>query len=204
MVYSRFKPLPREFYAGNTLDVARALLGKVLVHITDDGTIAGRIVETEAYLCNDPACHASRGETARNSVMFGEPGHAYVYFTYGMHFCFNAVTGPKGVGEAVLIRAAEPLDGIEIMAEKRGTDDIINLANGPGKLCRAFGLDRRHNGRDLTLSKLFITDDGYVPAEIVTATRIGIRLATDKPWRFYIAGNPYVSKINNHRLNIRP
>ena len=187
-------PLPREFYLQPTVEAARALLGKVLVHRTNAGVIAGRIVEAEAYLRDDPACHASRGMSRRNAAMFGEPGHAYVYFTYGMHFCFNAVTAPEGVGEAVLIRAAEPLEGIEVMKANRRNGEVTQLASGPGKLCQAFGLDRQHNGLDLTSGELIIADDGCVPQEIVTSTRIGIRVAADKPWRFYIAGNPHVSR----------
>ncbi|HUV04592.1 MAG TPA: DNA-3-methyladenine glycosylase [Armatimonadota bacterium] len=186
--------LPRSFYLQDTVEVARQLLGKALVHHTDGGVVAGRIVETEAYLRDDPACHASRGITRRNAVMFGQPGHAYIYFTYGMYFCFNAVTAPEGIGEAVLVRAAEPLEGIEIMTRNRGTVKLTNLASGPGKLCRAFALDRRHNGLDLTDGDLVIVDDGWRPGKIVTASRVGIRHAADKPWRFYIAGNPHVSR----------
>lgn len=188
------KPLSREFYLQPTIKVARNLLGKTLVHDTEKGIIAGRIVETEAYLCDDPACHASKGMTKRNATMFGEPGHAYVYFTYGMYHCFNAVTAPEGVGEAVLIRAVEPLEGIEIMQANRKMERLINLTSGPGKLCQAFGLDRRHNGLDLTEGELIIADDGWMPEEIVSATRIGISLAADKPWRFYISSSHHVSK----------
>lgn len=191
---SDLQPLPREFYLQPTVEAARALLGKILVHRTDKGVIAGRIVETEAYGTNDPACHACRGMTKRNAVMFGEPGHAYVYFTYGMHYCFNAVTAPEGVGEAVLIRAVEPLEGVEIMKTHRRTSVLTNLASGPGKLCEAFGLDRSHNGLDLTNSELMIVQDDYVVEEVVTTTRVGIREATDYPWRFYIEGNPHVSR----------
>lgn len=187
-------PLPRSFYLQDTVAVARGLLGKVLVHHADDGVIAGRIVEAEAYLRDDPACHASRGMTRRNAVMFGEPGRAYIYFTYGMYFCFNAVTAPEGTGEAVLVRAVEPLEGIELMMRNRGADKLTSLASGPGKLCRAFGLDRRHNGLDLTNGELVIADDGWRPGEIATASRVGIRLAADKPWRFYLAENPHVSR----------
>lgn len=194
MTHSSKNTLPREFYLQPTIDVARNLLGKTLVHDTEKGIIAGRIVETEAYLCDDPACHASRGMTKRNAAMFGEAGHAYVYFTYGMYHCLNAVTAPEGVGEAVLIRAVEPLEGIEIMEANRGKEKLTDLASGPGKLCQAFGLDRRHNGLDLTEGELIIMDYGWIPQEIVTAARIGISLAADKPWRFYISGSHHVSK----------
>jgi len=186
--------LPRSFYEADTVAVAHELLGRVLIHDTREGILAGRIVETEAYLSDDPACHACRGMTARNRMMFGTPGHAYIYFTYGMYYCFNVVTAPEGVGEAVLIRAIEPLEGIEIMMRNRNTDKLLNIASGPGKLCQAFELDKRHNGLDLTNSELVIVDDGYKPDEIVTTTRIGIRLAAELPLRFYIKGNPHVSR----------
>lgn len=192
--FANIPPLPRSFYCRETIEVAQSLLGKVLVRRTDQGIVAGRIVETEAYKQNDPACHASRGMTKRNQVMFGEPGHAYVYFTYGMHFCFNVVTAPQGVGEAVLIRAIEPLEGIDLMARYRRTNKLTNIASGPGKVCQAFGLGREHNGLDLTDGVLTIVDDGHVLDRIVTSTRIGIRLAADLPWRFYIADNPHVSR----------
>ncbi len=194
MIYADCPPLPREFYLRDTIEVARSILGKVIVHRTPETLIAGRIVEAEAYTSNDPSCHACRGMTKRNAQMFGEPGHAYIYFTYGMYYCLNAVTAPEGVAEAVLIRAAEPLQGIDLMVRNRGTDVLTNLASGPGKLCMAFGLEKSQNGLDLTGSDLMIVDDGFVPSEIVTATRIGIRLATDYPWRFYVKGNPHVSR----------
>ncbi len=194
MKYLDCRPLPRKFYLQDTVEAARSILGRVLVHRAPEGIIAGRIVEAEAYTSDDPSCHACKGMTKRNAPMFGPPGHAYVYFTYGMYHCFNAVTAPEGVGEAVLIRAAEPLEGIDLMIDKRGTDVLTNLASGPGKLCMAFGLGKAQNTLDLTGSDLMIVDDGFVPGEIVTATRVGIRLAADYPWRFYLKGNPHVSK----------
>ncbi|HAH87598.1 MAG TPA: DNA-3-methyladenine glycosylase [Armatimonadetes bacterium] len=187
------KTLRREFYLQDTVDVARGLLGKVLVHKTAECILAGRIVETEAYLMDDPACHASRGITPRNAPMFGPPGHAYIYFTYGMHFCMNAVTAPEGVGEAVLIRAVQPLLGIDLMMERRGTRVITNLASGPGKLCQAFGLGREQGGLDLTEGPLVI-EEGEDVTEIITTTRVGIRLAAEKPWRFYQAGSRFISR----------
>lgn len=187
------KTLRREFYLQDTVDVARGLLGKVLVHKIAEGILAGRIVETEAYLMDDPACHASRGITPRNAPMFGPPGHAYIYFTYGMHFCMNAVTAPEGVGEAVLIRAVQPLLGIDFMMERRGTRVITNLASGPGKLCQAFGLGREQGGLDLTEGPLVI-EEGEDVTEIITTTRVGIRLAAEKPWRFYQAGSRFISR----------
>jgi DNA-3-methyladenine glycosylase len=186
-------PLPREFYARDAVEVAQAILGTILVHRTARGIVAGRIVEAEAYTQDDPASHAYAGMTPRNAVMFGEPGHAYVYFTYGMYYCLNTSTGPLGFGSGVLIRAVEPIAGIEMMKNNRKTGKLTNLASGPGKLCQAFGLDRRHNGLDLTDGELTI-HPGDPPGEIASALRIGIRLATDKPWRFYIKDNPFVSK----------
>jgi DNA-3-methyladenine glycosylase len=180
-----FAPLPREFYLQDTILVARALVGKLLVHNTPEGVISGRIVETEAYLRGDPACHANRGMTERNRVMFGPAGHAYVYFTYGMHFCMNAVTQPEGEAEAALIRALRPVEGIELMVRNRKAEQLPNLCSGPGKLTQALGLNRAHNGLDLTDSCLIIADDGEDAGEIVAATRIGIKEFTDKPWRFY-------------------
>jgi len=199
MIDPNAKPLPREFYLQDTIEVARALLGKVLIHRTEEGVFAGRIVETEAYLRDDPACHASRGMTPRNSVMFGEPGHAYVYFTYGMYHCVNAVTSPKGIGEGVLMRAVEPIEGMELMARNRRTEDLMNLTTGPGKLCMAFALDRQHSGLDLISSNLSILDCDGNGEKIVSTTRVGIKLASEKPWRFYLEGNSYVSRVKPMR-----
>ncbi len=155
-------------------------------------------METEAYLTDDPACHAYRGQTPRNSTMFGPPGHAYVYFTYGLHMMLNLVCAPEGIAEAVLIRALEPVAGIEWMrANRGGIMETRQLTNGPGKLAQALGLTRlAHNGLDVTdpNGELQILPNTYPPFEIVTTTRIGITQGVDLPWRFYVQGNPFVSR----------
>ncbi len=174
-----------------TIEVARKLLGSLLVHETAEGRTAGRIVETEAYLAEDPACHASRGKTKRNAMMFGPPGYAYIYFIYGMYHCFNVVTGREGVGEAVLIRALEPVEGVELMRKRRKRDD--QLCNGPGKLVIAMGIERGQNGHFLSQAPLYLESDQR-PKRIVVTTRIGIKEAAELPLRFYIDGNEHVSK----------
>lgn len=185
----------------DTVAAAKSLLGSVLCHETPEGTAAGRIVETEAYLFGDPACHASRGMTPRNAIMFGPPGRAYIYFVYGMYHCFNVVTRPKGVGEAVLIRALEPLEGIDLMRKRRRTDNLHHLCNGPAKLVQALGIDRGQNGEDLRRGKLrLLSAQSYPgwntrqPPDLKSAPRIGISAAVDWPLRFYVAGNPFVSR----------
>lgn len=187
--------LPRQFYARDTVQVARELLGHVLVHHTPEGITAGKIVETEAYLQGDPACHASRGMTPRNRVMFGPPGIAYVYFTYGMHYCFNIVTAGEGVGEAVLIRALEPLEGIPLMQSRRGREKLHELCGGPAKLVQAMGIGRDNNGSDIVTGPLTVLGGEPVSGEmLVVTTRIGIKEGSDLPLRFYIKGNRYISK----------
>ena len=162
--------------------VAPELLHKVLVV----GPCAGRIVEVEAYRSDDPASHTFRGRTPRNATMFGHGGFLYVYFTYGMHFCANIVTSTDGDGQAVLLRAALPLCGLDLMRERRGGRPDTQLTDGPAKLCQAFGLDRRHDGTDLvTHREMAVLDDGTPPpAEPLVTPRIGIRVATDVPWRW--------------------
>lgn len=185
--------LPRDFFARPTAQVARELLGKVLVH----GRTAGMIVETEAYLgLDDKASHASRGPTNRNRVMFGPPGHAYVYFIYGMYECVNAVTEPDGTPGAVLIRAVEPLCGIETMRRRRPkARSVHDLASGPGKLTLALGITRRLNHADLTSGELTVRGwRGAPPFEIAVTPRIGIREAADWPLRFVVRGHPCCSK----------
>ncbi len=165
------------------------MLGKILVHETPNGRMAGRIVETEAYTRDDPACHACRGITKRNAAMFGDPGHAYVYFTYGFHFCLNFVTQPKGIGEAVLIRALEPLEGLDTMwlnrKKSRSKSDAVYLCSGPGKLTQALGIDISLNCADLLGSDLYVLDDTPDLGEVIARPRIGIREAADRLWRFY-------------------
>jgi DNA-3-methyladenine glycosylase len=191
----KMQRLTVRFFAKPTVEVACSLLGKILVHASAAGIAAGRIVETEAYLFHqDPACHAARGKTTRNAAMFGPPGTAYVYLVYGLYHCFNVVTGKAGEGEAVLIRSLEPLSGLELMASRRGTTDTRLLASGPGRLCQALAINLLQNGADLSAGPLYLAEDGYPKAEINTTGRIGIRVAADLPLRFYIAGNPFVSR----------
>jgi DNA-3-methyladenine glycosylase len=188
------RPLPPSFFDRDADVVAPALLGAVLECRTDDGVTRGRIVETEAYVGpHDPACHAAAGLTARNRCLFGPPGTAYVYFIYGMHWCVNAVTREAGYGSAVLIRALEPMSGLDLMRERRhGRDD---LTNGPSRLCAALGIDRRFDGLRLDRGPLVIRAGGSVARDRIAAgPRIGIRKAADWPLRFYLRDNPFVSR----------
>lgn len=186
-------PWQSEDLAGDTLALAPALLGSVLVRVTPDGILAGRIVETEAYLAEgDPACHAHRGETLRNRAMFGPPGRAYVYRIYGIHWCVNVVTEPAGRGSAVLLRALEPIAGIDRMAANRGGSR--DLTNGPGRLCQALSIDGTLDHVDLTHPGELYLLRGAPPESVVAATRIGITQAADRAWRFYERGNPWVSR----------
>jgi DNA-3-methyladenine glycosylase len=200
--------LPRNFYLDRPEVVARNLLGKLLVRGYPTGSgarkkierLAGRIVEVEAYLgLEDPAAHAFAGRTERNAVLFGPPGFAYVYFIYGMHFCMNICCEPEGQAGCILLRALEPVEGLAIMARLRGLPSSAKpclLTSGPGRLCQALGIVREtHNGIDVTRasSGLHVEDDGFVTEGIAVSPRIGIRKAADRPLRFTVAGNPFVS-----------
>jgi DNA-3-methyladenine glycosylase len=195
---SHLAPVPRSFYARDSRVVAPELLNKVLVV----GSRRGRIVEVEAYVgAEDPASHAYRGPTARNASMFGAGGHLYVYFTYGMHWCANAVTGPPGIGQAVLLRALAPLAGLEEMRLARSAAHRDHeLANGPAKLCQAMGIGPEHGGVDLTRRHAalpWIGDDGVArPVQPGVSRRVGISVAVDEPWRFFVAGDPNVSRLS--------
>lgn len=181
--------------AGPAEDVAPRLLGCELVRDLNGQELRVRIVETEAYHESDAASHSYRGETPRTKVMFGPPGHMYVYFTYGMHYCCNIVCGRAGEGTGVLLRAAEPLSGQDDMAVRRGRGGI-ELTNGPAKLCQALGIDLTWNGHDLRQAPLRLEiRQAWPQTEVVQTTRIGISTAKDVPWRFYVKGNPYVSKL---------
>ena len=195
-------PLERAFFARNPRRVARELLGKVLVRRSNDQLLAARIVEVEAYLGqNDPAAHAAAGHTPRNSVLFGPPGHAYVYFIYGNHYCLNVSCEREGKAGCVLFRALEPLIGLEQMAQARGIAihgprDLPRLTSGPGRLAEAFGITRvRDNGCDLTSSEssLWIGQDGFRPSGIHITLRIGITKAAEVPLRYILAGSAFVS-----------
>ncbi len=191
-------PLPRSFYEGRVLDVARAMIGKVLVHVLPEGPAAGRIVECEAYRGPaDRAAHSAGGRrTARTEVMFGPPGHAYLFLLYGMHWAFNVVVGPEGAPHAVLVRALEPIVGAGLMALRRGVPaDGRELASGPGKLCQALGLDAQAYGKDLRGPGLYLAD-GERNAPIGRSARINVDYAgawAKRPWRFYERGNRHVS-----------
>jgi DNA-3-methyladenine glycosylase len=194
----RRKTLPRSFYNRPTLTVAEDLLGKVLVHRTAEGVTSGMIVETEAYIGeDDPACHAAPGPTRRNAPLYGPPGMAYVYLNYGIHYLVNAVTEADGHPAAVLIRALAPLEGLRLMRKRRAPDgrDIADsdLCRGPGNLTRALGITLADNLLDLTTSRLSVEDRGLVAGTVYFGPRIGIRVAVDRPWRYWVAGNPAVS-----------
>ena len=191
-------PLPPEFYDRRTEHVARDLLGAILECRTREGVASGRIVETEAYLGeHDLACHAAAGRTARTDPLYGPPGIAYVYFIYGMYWCFNAVTRSEGEPSAVLVRALEPVSGIELMRQRRATRSRrdADLTNGPGKLCQALGIDARHNRNPLQESPLRILYGRDVPRQSVTITpRVGISRSTEWPLRWFVTDSPFVSK----------
>ena len=190
-------PLARSFYDRDPISVARSLLGMQLVRASREGIVSGQIVEVEAYLAeNDPACHAARGPTRSNQSIFGPAGHAYVYPIHSRH-CVNAVTEPANRGSAVLIRAVEPLKGIELMRNRRRADNQRDLTRGPARLCEAFDIDRSLDGWDLTTgSRLWITaGDPPAGGETGTSRRVGVTSAKDLELRFFVAGNPCVSRL---------
>ncbi|MFN0241435.1 MAG: DNA-3-methyladenine glycosylase [Planctomycetota bacterium] len=192
----------RRSYAGETVDVARRMLGAYLVHASPDGSTAGRIVECEAYLGeHDPAAHSHRGETRRNAAMFGAPGTAYVYFVYGVHDCFNVVTAPRGIGQAVLVRALEPFAGLDLMTKRRGGVELGRLCRGPGNLARAMGIAPSHNATELARGALGIFSALEGPprsSAIVTTQRVGLTRAAHLPLRFCLRGCAFVSAKRPH------
>jgi DNA-3-methyladenine glycosylase len=190
-------PLPRSFFARPSPEVAPDLLGRVLVRTLSSGRrLAVRLVETEAYQEDDPASHSFRGRTPRTQVMFGPPGRLYVYFTYGMHHCMNVVTGRDGEGSAVLVRAAEPLEGLDEMAARRGALEPRLLCSGPGRLCQALGVDRDQNGADLVRGPELRLFEGWPLATegIQITSRVGIRQAVERPWRFLERDGRFASR----------
>jgi DNA-3-methyladenine glycosylase len=199
---TRYRPLVRSFYDRDPRVVSPELLGKILVRRDGRKLLVARIVEVEAYLGeDDPAAHSFAGRTARNAVLFGPPGYVYVYFIYGNHYCLNVSCLPDGTAGGILFRALEPLLGIEEMARARcveiaGPRDLLKLTSGPGRLAEAFGITRkRDNEKDLTDQKsdLFVADDGFPALEVQVTKRIGITKAVDHPWRYIVAGSPFVS-----------
>ncbi len=206
-----------EFYARPTLDVAAELIGKALVHDVRGKRTAGLIVEVEAYIGeDDPACHAAPGPTKRNAPLYGPPGRAYVYLNYGLHYLGNAVTEPAGSPAAVLIRALEPLEGVEMMARRRGKKggrasfmpnlhkghptSFFDLCRGPGNLTVAMAIDLRQNNGDLWKGKLRIEDRGITPPALEWSRRIGIRVGVEQPWRCVWAGHPAISGASRRRV----
>ncbi|SEG89480.1 DNA-3-methyladenine glycosylase [Thermomonospora echinospora] len=194
--------LGRDFFDRPVEEVAPALLGQVLAHRTEEGEVALRLTEVEAYAgALDPASHSYRGRTPRNAVMWGPPGHVYVYFTYGMHFCMNLVCGPEGKASAVLLRAGEVTDGRDLAVARRPRSSPRDLARGPARLCQALGIAREHNGLDACAPGSpvrVLTGEPVDPARICTGPRVGVSAAKDVPWRFWIDGEPSVSAYRLH------
>jgi DNA-3-methyladenine glycosylase len=195
------KRLDREFFARFTPSVASDLLGCLLVRRTTTGTVlSGKIVEVEAYRGgDDPASHSFRGMTKRNSIMFGEAGHAYLYFAYGFHWCLNITTEGRGEPGAVLIRALEPVEGVEQMKANRGLTDVEQLTNGPGKLTKALGIDGSLNGADVVTSAEICVLGSGAPVKIRSSPRIGISRGQERQWRYFIDGNRFVSGKTRQR-----
>jgi DNA-3-methyladenine glycosylase len=185
------EPLPRSFYERDSVQVARDLIGRLLVREVDGDRLVGRIVEAEAYERHDAASHAYRGPTPRNRSMFGPPGHAYVYRSYGIHRCLNAVTQPVS---AVLLRALEPLEGLGPMARRRGLDDPRLLCAGPGRLCQAFAIDLDDDGVDLCAGNHLWVAEGEPAGDVDVTRRVGISVAVDLPWRFVESGSRFTSR----------
>ena len=186
------------------LEVAPRLLGGVLRHDSADGPVAVRLTEVEAYAGpDDPGSHAYRGRTPRNAVMFGPPAHLYVYFTYGMHFCCNVVVGGESDPAAVLLRAGEVVEGHELARARRGSGDR-DLARGPARLCQAFALDRAHDGADLVAGPVTLTPPGRPATDVRTGPRVGLRLAAERPWRFWLPDEPTVSVYRPAVVRKRP
>lgn len=194
--------LPKYFYQQDAVTLGKLLLGKLLVHNIGGVELSGKIVETEAYIGkHDEAAHSFKGKKGRAEIMFKEGGYLYVYFIYGVHYCCNVVAGKYDEGEAVLIRALEPVNEKNQMfhnrfgyEEKITEKKMINVSNGPGKVCSALKIDKKHNGIDLTENLIYILDNKNLPSEdIITTTRIGISKAVNLPYRFYIKDNPYIS-----------
>ena len=187
--------LPKEFYEKyDTLTLAEKLLGCSLVYDSPEGRTSGIIVETEAYLKDDPACHAYRKKSVRNAPMFEGAGVAYVYQIYGMYYCFNIVSGVEGTGEAVLIRALEPVEGIDLMQKRRKTNELKNLCSGPGKLVIAMGITKEFNFMPMDSDEFYCTAPQNADFDIFTTTRIGITQGADLLYRFYVKGNKFISK----------
>lgn len=195
-------PLPRNFFDAPVETVAPRLLGSVLVHTTDEGTVAARLTEVEAYAGpRDPASHAYRGQTDRNAVMFGPPGHAYVYFTYGMHYCVNLVCGPPGMASGILLRAGEIIAGEDLAVARRPRSSLRDLARGPARLCNALAIARPENGLDVCDPDgplRVLPGDPVDPAAVRNGPRVGVSTAKDTPWRFWIDGDRNVSAYRPH------
>nr|WP_246052584.1 DNA-3-methyladenine glycosylase [Actinocorallia herbida] len=200
-------PLARGFFDREVTEVARGLLGCVLTRTTEEGAVAVRLTEVEAYAGGeDPASHSYRGRTPRNAVMWGEPGHCYVYFTYGMHFCMNLVCGPEGTASAVLLRAGEVVEGQELALRRRPKSSVRDLARGPARLCRALAIDRAQNGLDVCVPgelEISAGEGGGGGGSVRSGPRVGVSSAHDTPWRFWLEGEPSVSIYRRHTPRTR-